>query len=68
MNTSSDDLAQREADAQAVMAATLNGTPLAPEVAARVRRRSERLTEEVRRKVGTVEAAVDLIRAGRDEA
>ena len=67
MNTPFDDPAVREADAQAVMASVLSGTPLSAEVAARVRCRSERLTEEVRRKVGTVEAAVALIRAGRDE-
>jgi hypothetical protein len=68
MDTSLDDPALREADAQAVMAAVMTGTPVAAEVAARVRRRSERRTNEVRRRFGTVEVAVDLVREGRDEA
>ena len=42
--------------------------PLDPEVARRVRARSERATEELRRKYGTVSLAVDLIREARDEA
>ncbi|HKB02108.1 MAG TPA: hypothetical protein VKD90_07805 [Gemmataceae bacterium] len=68
MNTPLDDPVVREADAQAVIDHFLNGVPLAPEVASRVRRRSEQGTEEVRRKFGTVEVAVDLVREGRDES
>jgi hypothetical protein len=67
MSTPLDDPALREADAQAVMAHLLTGAPLDPEVERRVRQRSERGTEEVRRKFGTVEVAVELIREGRDE-
>ena len=63
-----DEPALKQADAQAVMAHLTSGVPLSPEVAARVRWRSEQRTEEVRQKCGTVEVAVDLIRAGRDEA
>jgi hypothetical protein len=68
MSTTIDDPAVRDADAKAVVAHFANGTPLPPEIAARVRKRSERLTEQVRKKFGTVEVAVDLIREGRDEA
>ena len=46
----------------------VNGLPLATEVARRVRERSEQATEELRRKVGTLNVAVDLIREIRDEA
>jgi hypothetical protein len=56
-----------EADAQAVIEHVLTGKPLDPEVARRVRERSERATEELRRAHGTVEFAVDLIRQARDE-
>jgi hypothetical protein len=68
MDTALDDPSIREADAQAVMAHYLTGVPLPPEVASRVRRRSEQATEGVRRRIGTVEVAVDLIREGRDES
>jgi hypothetical protein len=57
-----------EADAQAVIEHVLTGKPLDPEVARRVRERSERATEELRRTHGTLDVAVDLIRAARDEA
>jgi len=67
MNSHLDDPAIREADAQAVMDHVLNGVPLDPEVARRVRERSERATAKVRRKFGTVNVAVDLIRETRDE-
>ena len=67
MNTSLDDPALYEADAQAVMDHALHGKPLDPEVARRVDERSRRATEEVRRRMGTVNVAVDLVRASRDE-
>ncbi len=43
------------------------GTPLDPEVARRVDERSRRATDEARRRLGTVNLSVDLIRAARDE-
>jgi hypothetical protein len=58
---------QVEADLQAVLDHAFYGKPLGPEVARRVRERSERATEELRRKYGTREVAVDLVREGRDE-
>jgi len=67
MNDLLDEPTVREADAQIVMAHFLSGVALPPEVANRVRQRSERGTEEVRRKFGTVEVAVDLVREGRDD-
>lgn len=62
-----DDLALREADGQAVMDHVLAGKPLDPEVVRRVRERSQRATEDVRRRLGTVNVAVDLVRQARDE-
>lgn len=55
------------ADGQAVIDHLMTGQPLDPEVARRVRERSERATEELRRKFGVREIAVDLIREIRDE-
>ncbi len=62
-----DDPMTRETDAQAVMDQFISGKPLDPEVAARVRERSARATEAIRRKFGTVDAAVDFLREVRDE-
>jgi hypothetical protein len=62
-----DDPATREADAQAVMERLNSGRPLDPAIAARVRARSERATEEMRRKLGVVDLAVDLIHQSREE-
>jgi len=62
-----DDPILRESDAQTVMNHALNGVPLDPEVAARVQERSRRATEEVRRRLGTLDVAVELIRQTRDE-
>jgi hypothetical protein len=67
MKTPLDDPAICEADAQAVMDYALTGKPLDPEVARRVDERSRLATEAVRRRLGTVNMAVDLIRAARDE-
>ena len=46
----------------------LSGKPMDPDLIRRVRERSEQATEELRRKVGTLNVAVDLIREIRDEA
>ncbi len=67
MDTQLNDPFVREADAQAVMDHVFRGTPLDPEVARRVDERSRHATDEVRRRLGTVNLAVDLIRAARDE-
>jgi hypothetical protein len=58
---------QEAADAQAVIEHARTGAPLDPEIACRIRARSERATEELRRKYGTVSLAVDLIREVRDQ-
>lgn len=55
------------ADIQAVADAAAAGTPVDPEVARRVRERSERVQAELLRRFGIREIAVDLIRQGRDE-
>jgi hypothetical protein len=56
-----------EADLQAVLDHIITGKPLDPELARRVRERSERATEELRRQYGTREIAVELVREARDE-
>jgi hypothetical protein len=58
---------QALADDQAVIDHALTGKPLDPHVAARVRQRAERITDEIRRRHGVLNIAVDLIREGRDE-
>jgi hypothetical protein len=55
------------ADMQAVAEAATAGRPVDPEIARRVRERSERVQEELLRRYGVREIAVDLIRQGRDE-
>ena len=55
------------ADLQAVMDAVAAGKPVDPEVARRVRARSEKAQQEVLAKHGILNIAVDLIREGRDE-
>jgi hypothetical protein len=55
------------ADMQAVADAAAAGKPVDPEVARRIRERSERVQEELVRRYGIREIAVDLIRRGRDE-
>ena len=67
MNSSLSDVALRESDARAVMEHALSGTPLDPEISRRVRERSRQATEEVRRRLGIVNVAVDLVRQSRDE-
>jgi len=55
------------ADMQAVADAAAVGTPVDPEVVRRIRERSERVQQELVRRYGIREIAVDLIRHGRDE-
>ncbi len=62
-----DDPSLREADAEAVMEHLISGKPHDPTIAVRVRERSERATEEMRRQFGTVNMAVDLIHQSRNE-
>jgi adenosyl cobinamide kinase/adenosyl cobinamide phosphate guanylyltransferase len=45
----------------------MTGKPLDPEIARRVRERAEKATEEFRQKDGTLDVAVDIVRADRDE-
>jgi hypothetical protein len=54
-------------DIQAVADAVAAGRPVDPDVARRVREQSEKIQEELRRRYGVREIAVDLIRQGRDE-
>lgn len=56
------------ADIQAVADAAAAGRPVDPEVARRVRERSEKVQEELLKRFGVREIAVDLIRQGREEA
>ena len=55
------------ADLQAVAEAAAAGRPVDPEVARRVRERSQKVQDELLRKYGVREIAVDLIRQGREE-
>jgi hypothetical protein len=55
------------ADIQAVANAAAAGVPVDPAVARRVRERSKKVQEELLRRHGVREIAVDLIRQGRDE-
>ena len=55
------------ADLQAVADAADAGRPADPEVARRVQERSQKVQDELLRKYGVREIAVDLIRQGREE-
>jgi hypothetical protein len=55
------------ADMQAVADAVAAGRPVPPEVARRVRERSAHVREQLLRRHGVREIAVDLIRQGREE-
>jgi hypothetical protein len=55
------------ADLQAVADAVAAGRPVDPEVARRVRQRSQKVQDELVTKYGVREIAVDLIRQGREE-
>lgn len=68
MKTKEDPLTSNEAaDAQAVIEHAMTGKPLDAEIARRVRARSERATETLRQRYGTLDIAVDLIREVRDQ-
>jgi hypothetical protein len=54
-------------DMHAVAEAAAAGRALDPELAKRVRERSEKVQDELRRQYGVREIAVDLIRHGREE-
>ncbi len=56
-----------DADGDAVIESLLTGKPIDPETARRVQERAEQITQELRRKHGTLDVAVDLIREIRDE-
>ena len=58
--------AELEADTEAVIAKLMTGKPLDPETYRRIRERSEKITEEVQRKHGVLDIAVNLIRDARD--
>jgi hypothetical protein len=68
MNTVADidDAALIAEDGKALMASLVSGKPLDPEVARRIDERAARITERLRRKYGTLDVAVDLVREGRD--
>ncbi len=55
------------ADLEAVIRHVTEGTPVEPQLASRVRARSEAVQAELRRKYGELNVAVDLIREIRDE-
>lgn len=54
-------------DMKAVADALAAGRPVPPEVAQRIRARSEKVQEQLRRQYGVREIAVELIREGREE-
>lgn len=54
-------------DMQAVADAAAASRPVDPEVAKRVRERSEKVQDQLQRRYGVREIAVDLIRQGREE-
>ena len=56
------------ADLDAVLERIANGKALDPESSRRIRKRAERITEEIRQKHGELDIAVRLIRETRDEA
>jgi hypothetical protein len=56
---------QELADSQAVLEHVLHKKPVDPEVYRRVHERAAKITEEFRKKHGTVNIAVDLIREAR---
>ena len=56
-----------DADIQAVADAIAAGHPVNPDVAERVRERSEKVQRELLSQYGVREIAVDLMRQGREE-
>lgn len=59
---------EASSDLEAVLHHLVAGTPMQAELSLRVRARSERMTEELRRRYGQFNVAVDLVREVRDEA
>jgi hypothetical protein len=55
-------------DTEAILERMTTGKPLDPDVYRRIREEGAKITEEVRRKHGVLDIAVDLIRESRDEA
>lgn len=55
------------ADSQAVLEHLLHKTPFDPEVYRRVRERAARVITELKKKYGTVDIAVQLVREAREE-
>jgi hypothetical protein len=55
-----------DADTDAILE-RIAGKPLDPDVYRRIQDRGNKVTEEIRKKTGTNEIAVDLIRETRDE-
>ena len=64
-NTGSDP--QARDDYKAVMGHVVEGTPVEPELARRVRERGERITDEIRREHGDIEV-VKLLHDAREDA
>ena len=58
---------ETQLDMEALLESVLAGHPLDPETAARVREQAEKITEEVRRRCGTVDV-VELLREVRSES
>jgi len=56
------------ADLDAVIKRITTGRPLDPKSRRRIRGRAERITEQIRKKHGELDIAVQLIRETRDEA
>lgn len=54
------------ADGQAALSAAMAGKKLDPVIAQTIRERAEKITEEIRKKHGTLDIAVPAIRALRD--
>jgi hypothetical protein len=57
-----------DADTEAILNRMTYGKRLDPDVYRRIREEGARITEEIRRKHGVLDIAVDLIRETRDEA
>ena len=55
-------------DTEAILERIATGKPLDPDVYRRIRAEGAKITEEIRRKYGVLDIAVDLIRESRDEA
>ncbi len=55
-------------DTEAILERMATGKPIDPDVYRRIRAEGAKITEEIRRKQGILDIAVDLIRESRDEA